>query len=133
MDNYRLGEGNLVSSGEPTFNPDDQFFLIANGAISKGTFIQLEGSADGEVETAADNAAAPIGIAFSDYADNERVTADTRAYASVTAVGAVTRGAKLGVAAGGLVKTYASGASVGTALNTAADTEEVRFVVNIQV
>jgi hypothetical protein len=111
----------------PIHRPGDTVTFGVTTAVTGGTPVEV-GTADRSVAPAAAGSAKYVGVAGHDAAVGDKVTVEVaKVIHELKAVGAVTRGARLEVAAGG-VRTLASGTAVGVALTSAADGAPVQVL-----
>ncbi len=105
----------------PLFRPGSVVTFAATAAVSAGQVVEL-GAADWSVAPAAAASAKVVGVAGHDAGIGDKVAVEVnKVIHELKASGAVTRGQRLEIAAGGAVKALASGAATYLALASAAD------------
>lgn len=111
----------------PIHRPGDTVTFDVTTAVVGGTPVEV-GTADRSVAPAAAGSTKYVGVAGHDAAVGDKVTVEVgKPIHVLKAVGAVTRGARLEVAAGG-VRTLNTGTAIGVALTSAADGAPVQML-----
>ncbi|MEU8334812.1 capsid cement protein [Micromonospora tulbaghiae] len=105
----------------PLYMPGDAITGVANGAITGGRAVMVNGN--GTLSTATADSNAVVGVAAFDAANGKEFTYHGRGQVHVsTATGAITAAARLNAAANGTVASATAGVgNIGIALTTAAD------------
>lgn len=105
----------------PPFRPGSVVTFTAAAAVTAGQVVEL-GSSDWSIAPAAAASAKVVGVAGHDGGVGDKVAVEVnKVIHELKSSGAVTRGQRLEVAAGGAVKTLASGTAVYLALASAVD------------
>lgn len=115
----------------PIYKPGQTITLKASAGVTGGRLVAVSGS--GTVATAGADSVVWVGVAGFDAATNDNVTIHCGGVQTLVASGAITAGDQVECAASGAVAlaagtTYAT--FVGIALTSAADTAQVRVLMN---
>lgn len=115
----------------PIYKPGQALTLKASAGITGGRLVAVSGS--GTVATAGADSVVWVGVAAFDASTNDNLTVYCGGVQTLVAAGAITAGDAVECAASGAVAT-GSGTTyatyVGIALTTAADTAQVRVLMN---
>ncbi len=112
----------------PLYMPGDVITGVANGAITGGKAVMVNGN--GTISTATADSNAVVGVAAFDAASGATVTVFGRGPIHIsTASGAITAGSRGDAGAAGTVASASSAlTNIGVALTTAADTADVTWM-----
>lgn len=112
----------------PLFRPGDTVTFNVTAAVTGGQLVEV-GTVDRSVAPAAAASAKVVGVAGHDAAIGDKVTVEVgKPIHSLTAAGAIVRGARVEAAAAGAVATFATGDVYGVALTSAADGAAVEIL-----
>ena len=125
----------MANECKPLFRPGDQITVLATGAVTGSTFVDVSATRDTatglvKVNTAS-SAAAAFGVASADIASGEKGSVIREGVVFVTAGGSITAGAQVEVGSSGKAVALASGVAVGKALETGSNNNPVLVALNL--
>ena len=125
----------MANECKPLFRPGDQITVLATGAVTGSTFVDVSATRDtasGLVKVNTASAAAKaFGVATSDIASGATGSVIREGLVFVTAGGSISAGAEVEVGSNGKAVTLASGRAVGKALETGSNNNPVLVALSL--